>query len=90
MKLWVIEVKDLLVKKKYLCELCLDDVFYVCIMGKFKMDNVFWGEYFEFYNLLFLCIVIVYLYWEIDKKKKKECNSYLGLVSLFVVLVVGW
>ncbi|XP_061867853.1 disabled homolog 2-interacting protein isoform X2 [Colius striatus] len=89
LKLWIIEAKDLPAKKKYLCELCLDDVLYARTTCKLKTDNVFWGEHFEFNNLPSLKNITVHLYKETDKKKKKDKTNFIGQVNIAVSSVTG-
>ncbi|CAH2311300.1 ras GTPase-activating nGAP isoform X1 [Pelobates cultripes] len=89
LRLWIIEAKDLAPKKKYFCELCLDDTLFARTTSKTKADNIFWGEHFEFYGLPSLHNITVHIYKDVDKKKKKDKNNYVGLVNIPMASVTG-
>ncbi|XP_068807871.1 ras GTPase-activating protein nGAP isoform X9 [Struthio camelus] len=89
LRLWIIEAKDLTPKKKYFCELCLDDTLFARTTSKTKADNIFWGEHFEFYSLPSLHSITVHIYKDVEKKKKKDKNNYVGLVNIPMASVTG-
>ncbi|XP_022085340.1 ras GTPase-activating protein nGAP-like isoform X3 [Acanthaster planci] len=81
LRLWVVEGKNVPVKRKYYCEICLDDMLYARTTAKSRGDMVFWGEQFLFTCLPEAKNIKVHLYKEPDKKKRRDKN-YVGVVSI--------
>ncbi|XP_071801964.1 uncharacterized protein [Asterias amurensis] len=81
LRLWVVEGKNVPLKRKYYCEIYVDDVLYARTTAKSRGDMVFWGEQFLFTCLPEAKNVKIHLYKEPDKKKRRDKN-YLGHVSI--------
>lgn len=89
LRLWVVEARDLRPRKTYFCELCLDDVLYARTSSRVREDSLFWGEFFFFSCLPPTHNITVHVYRDVDKKKKKDKNNYVGLVNIPVAEVTG-
>ncbi|XP_063154549.1 ras GTPase-activating protein nGAP [Candoia aspera] len=89
LRLWIIEAKGLAPKKKYFCEICLDEILVARTTSKAKADNIFWGEQFEFSGLPPTYSITVHIYKDTEKRKKNYKNNYVGLVSIPIATVTG-
>ncbi|KAK7086908.1 Disabled 2-interacting protein, partial [Halocaridina rubra] len=81
-KIFILEAKGVSNKKKYFCELLLDNSLYARTSSKQKCEMCFWGEQFEFHNLPSVETISVALYREPEKKRKKEKNFLVGSVNI--------
>ncbi|KAJ1373502.1 hypothetical protein KIN20_035911 [Parelaphostrongylus tenuis] len=84
LQLWVLEAKGVPSKRRYYCELCLDKTLYARTSSKPLVDNVFWGEHFDFTMLQKTDEVCINLYREADPKKKKERSTLIGYILIAI------
>ncbi|XP_055350428.1 LOW QUALITY PROTEIN: disabled homolog 2-interacting protein-like [Paramacrobiotus metropolitanus] len=89
LKLWLQEAKGLPSKKRYYCEVYLDQSLYARTSAKAKQDLCFWGEQFEFTRLPVIQTLEVHLYREADKKRKKEKCQLIGKVIAPISAISG-
>lgn len=80
LKLWILEAKAIPNKKRYFCELYLDDVLYAVTSIKLKNELCFWGEHYDFNGLPPVNFINIRLFREAERKKRK--NSYIGQVKI--------
>uniref|UniRef100_A0AAY4AEN2 RAS protein activator like 2 n=1 Tax=Denticeps clupeoides TaxID=299321 RepID=A0AAY4AEN2_9TELE len=77
------------VLRLWIIELCLDDALYARTTSKTRSDCLFWGEHFDFSGVPAIKSITVHIYRDVDKKKKKDKNNYVGLVNIPVMGVTG-
>ncbi|XP_077987060.1 ras GTPase-activating protein nGAP-like isoform X1 [Glandiceps talaboti] len=82
LKISIIEAKGIPAKKKYFCEVCLDEQLYARTSSKIKGEMLFWGEQFQFKSLPNVSSISVHLYKDSEKKKKKDKNGYVGSIHI--------
>ncbi|XP_012270606.1 probable Ras GTPase-activating protein isoform X3 [Orussus abietinus] len=82
LQIWLLEAKGVPAKKRYFCEVCLDNTLYARTTAKLKADLCFWGEHFDFHHLPSVNTIQVNLYREADRKKKRDKNVLIGSVSI--------
>ncbi|VVC33813.1 Hypothetical protein CINCED_3A000489 [Cinara cedri] len=82
LKIWILEAKGLVNKKRYFCELCLDKTLFARTSSKQKSELCFWGEHFDFTSLPQVNVINIHLYREGERKKKKDKSFLVGTVSI--------
>ncbi|XP_047534743.1 ras GTPase-activating protein raskol isoform X5 [Vanessa atalanta] len=73
-KLWLLEAKAIPPKKRYYCEILLDDTLYARSSSKLKTELCFWGEVYEFSALPAVRAIHVNVYREPERRaRKRDC-----------------
>jgi len=85
LKIWVFEVKGLSEKKKYFCEIHLDDKIYARTSSKKMSGMCFWGEYFNFPELPKVEKITILIYK--DKGKVRRQRKPVGRIKISVASV---
>ncbi|XP_053601320.1 ras GTPase-activating protein raskol isoform X3 [Plodia interpunctella] len=82
-KLWLLEAKDIPPKKRYYCEILLDDTLYARSSSKLKTDLCFWGEVYEFGALPAVRAIHVNVYREPERRaRKRDKHALVGTVRI--------
>lgn len=82
-KLWLLEAKEIPPKKRYYCEILLDDTLYARSSSKLKTDLCFWGEVYEFGNLPTVHAIHVNVYREPERRpRKRDKHALVGTVRI--------
>ncbi|XP_044729719.1 ras GTPase-activating protein raskol [Chrysoperla carnea] len=95
LKIWILEAKGIINKKRYFCEIYLDDTLYARTSIKYKNDLCFWGEQFDFYTLPLLSNIYIKIYRTSDDKvnkkhfKKYNNNNYIHKQILIGTVNIG-
>ena len=87
LKIWVFEIKGLSEKKKYFCEIHLDDKIYARTSSKKMAGMCFWGEYFNFPDLPKVEKITILIYK--DKGKVRRQRKPVGRVKICVASVLS-
>ncbi|XP_053663502.1 ras GTPase-activating protein raskol [Anopheles marshallii] len=82
LKMWIYEAKSLPPKKRYFCEIYLDNTLYGRTSVKLRADLLFWGEFFDFPDVPGASTITVNVYREADKKKKRDKHVLVGSVAI--------
>ncbi|XP_050351278.1 ras GTPase-activating protein raskol isoform X2 [Nymphalis io] len=82
-KLWLLEAKAIPPKKRYYCEILLDDTLYARSSSKLKTELCFWGEVYEFSALPAVRAIHVNVYREPERRaRKRDKHALVGTVRI--------
>ncbi|XP_026323924.1 probable Ras GTPase-activating protein isoform X5 [Hyposmocoma kahamanoa] len=82
-KLWLLEAKAIPPKKRYYCEILLDDTLYARSSSKLKSELCFWGEVYEFSGLPAVGNIHVNVYREPERRaRKRDKHALVGTVRI--------
>ncbi|CAG9783191.1 unnamed protein product [Diatraea saccharalis] len=82
-KLWLLEAKSIPPKKRYYCEILLDDTLYARSSSKLKTELCFWGEVYEFSGLPPTRVILVNVYREPERRsRKRDKHALVGTVRI--------
>ncbi|XP_049540073.1 ras GTPase-activating protein raskol [Anopheles darlingi] len=84
-KIWIYEAKLLSTKKRYFCEIYLDQALYGRTSSKLNIDLLFWGECLEFLDIPDSKIITIKVFREADKRKWRDKDLLIGTVHISIL-----